>query len=240
MKHRSEKMTVSGGFRNGRTLEGGILMMDKSNISKPTLRRLPVYLNYLKSLPEDTKTISATAVAGALGLNEVQVRKDLSAASRSGGKPKMGYDVTQLVADLEEFLGYRSTKSAVLIGVGRLGGALLSFKGFSECGIEIAAAFDNDPAKIGTAIGDIPIYDIRELGEVCQEKGILIGIITTNPTEAQTLCDKMLDSGILAIWNFSTAHLEVPDGIIVHNENLAVSLAMISHALEERMGTTEE
>lgn len=209
--------------------------MDKANISKPTLRRLPVYLNYLKSLPGETRTISATAVAGALGLNEVQVRKDLSAASRSGGKPKMGYDVEGLISDLEEFLGYRDTKSAVLVGVGRLGGALLSFKGFHECGIKIAAAFDNDPDKIGKSIGGIPIYDIRRITAVCQEKGILIGIITTSPAEAQTLCDKMLDSGILAIWNFSTAHLEVPEGIIVHHENLAVSLAMISHALEEKM-----
>ena len=214
--------------------------MDKSNISKPTLRRLPVYLNYLKSLPDEMRTISATAVAGALGLNEVQVRKDLSAASRSGGKPKMGYDVASLITDLEEFLGYRDTKSAVLVGVGRLGGALLSFQGFKECGIQIAAAFDNDPAKIGTSISGIPIYDIRRIDEVCQEQGILIGIITTSPTEAQTLCDKMLDSGILAIWNFSTAHLEVPEGIIVHNENLAVSLAVISHALEERMGGGKE
>lgn len=209
--------------------------MDKQNISKPSLRRLPVYLNYLKTLPEETRTISATAVAAALGLNEVQVRKDLSAASRSGGKPKMGYNVGQLVQDLEEFLGYHSTKSAVLIGVGRLGGALLSFTGFAECGMHIAAAFDNDPAKIGTSIGGVPIHDIRELGAVCRQQGILIGILTTSPAAAQTLCDKMLDAGILAIWNFSTAHLEVPEGIILHSENLAVSLAMISHDLEEKM-----
>lgn len=214
--------------------------MDKSNISKPTLRRLPVYLNYLKSLPKETRTISATAVAAALGLNEVQVRKDLSAASKNGGKPKMGYDVVQLVQDLEDFLGYHSTKEAVLIGVGRLGGALLSFRGFEECGMRIAAAFDNDPTKIGTSIGGVPIRDIRDLEAVCQDKGIHIGIITTSPAEAQVLCDKMLDSGILAIWNFSTAHLETPEGIIVHNENLAVSLAMISHALEEKMREQEK
>lgn len=220
------------------TNKGGI-SVDKS-ISKPTLRRLPVYLNYLKLLPSETRTISATAVAAALGLNEVQVRKDLSAASRNGGKPKMGYDISELVQDLEDFLGYHSTKDAILIGVGRLGGALLSFKGFAACGMRITAAFDNDPEKIGTSIGDVPIYDIRQLSAVCREQGILIGILTTSPAEAQHLCDRMLDSGILAIWNFSTAHLETPDGIIVHNENLAVSLAMISHALEERMGKMQE
>ena len=214
--------------------------MDRNNISKPSLRRLPVYLNYLKTLPPSTRTISATAVAAALGLNEVQVRKDLSAASSSGGRPKMGYSVTQLISDLEDFLGYRSTKEAILIGVGRLGGALLSFTGFQACGMRIAAAFDNDPSKIGTHIGGVPIYDIRELPAVCREQGALIGILTTSPEHAQSLCDLMLKNGILAIWNFSTAHLEVPESIILHNENLAISLAMISHDLEEKMQAHEE
>ena len=90
-------------------------------VSKPTLRRLPMYLTYLKTQAEAGKTnISATAVANALGLNEVQVRKDLSAASKSGGKPKIGYCIAKLTADLEEFLGYQNTKSAILVGVGRL------------------------------------------------------------------------------------------------------------------------
>ena len=214
--------------------------MDKTNISKPSLRRLPVYLSYLKTLPPSTRTISATAVAAALGLNEVQVRKDLSAASSSGGRPKMGYAVEELIADLEDFLGYRSTKEAVLIGVGRLGGALLSFKGFEECGMRIVAAFDNDPTKIGGRIGDVHIYDIRDFPAVCQQQGARIGILTTSPEHAQMLCDLMLKNGILAIWNFSTAHLEVPENIIIHNENLAVSLAMISHDLEEMMGKQKQ
>lgn len=201
---------------------------DKSGISKPTLRRLPVYLNYLKTLT--VRTVSATAIAAALGLNEVQVRKDLSAAS-SGGRPKTGYTVSQLIVDLETFLGYQSTKEAILVGVGRLGGALLSFTGFQACGMRIIAAYDNDPQKIGTQIGGVAIHDIREL----QRQRATIGILTTSPEHAQSLCDLMLQSGILAIWNFSTAHLEVPADIIVHNENLAVSLAMISHDLEEMM-----
>lgn len=201
---------------------------DKSGISKPTLRRLPIYLNYLKTLT--VRTVSATAIAAALGLNEVQVRKDLSAAS-SGGRPKTGYTVSQLITDLEEFLGYRSTKEAILVGVGRLGGALLSFTGFQECGMRIVAAYDNDPGKIGTQIGEVTIHDIREL----TQQSATIGILTTSPEHAQSLCDRMLESGILAIWNFSTAHLETPANIIVHNENLAVSLAMISHDLEEMM-----
>lgn len=205
-------------------------------VSKPTLRRLPVYLNYLKTQSAAGKTnISATAVATALGLNEVQVRKDLSAASKSGGRPKTGYCIAKLTADLEEFLGYHNTKEAILVGVGQLGGALLSFKGFGDCGMRIAAAFDNDPQKIGTEISGIRIYNIQDLPHICKLIHVHIGIITTGPEHAQNVCNTMMEGGIRAIWNFSTAHLETPEQTIVHNENLAVSLAMISHDLEQMM-----
>lgn len=209
-------------------------------VSKPTLRRLPVYLNYLKTQAENgRKTISATAVASALGLNEVQVRKDLSAASKSGGRPKTGYSIARLIADLEEFLGYRNTKEAILVGVGHLGGALLSFQGFEACGMRITAAFDNDPAKIGTEISGIRIYNINDLPHICRLIHVHIGIITTGPEHAQQICDIMQEGGIRAIWNFSTAHLDTPETMIVHNENLAVSLAMISHDLEQMMQKEE-
>ncbi len=205
-------------------------------VSKPTLRRLPIYLNYLKTQAESgKKTISATAVAAALGLNEVQVRKDLSAASKSGGRPKTGYSIAKLMADLEDFLGYRSTKEAILVGVGQLGGALLSFSGFEACGMRIAAAFDNDPKKIGTEISGIRIYNINDLPHICKLIHVHIGIITTGPEHAQQVCNIMMEGDIRAIWNFSTAHLDTPESMIVHNENLAVSLAMISHDLEQAM-----
>lgn len=226
--------------------EGEIFMNTKQNdpvnreVSKPTLRRLPVYLNYLKTQAAlGKKTISATAVAAALGLNEVQVRKDLSAASKSGGRPKTGYNIVRLMADLEDFLGYRSTKEAILVGVGQLGSSLLSFSGFEACGMRIAAAFDNDPNKIGTEISGIRIYNIQDLPHICKLIHVHIGIITTKPDQAQTVCNTMLDGGIRAIWNFSTAHLETPETVIVHNENLAVSLAMISHDLEAMLQQEE-
>lgn len=201
-------------------------------VSKPTLRRLPCYLNYLQSQAEAGRTtISATAVASALGLNEVQVRKDFSAASRSGGRPKTGYSIVQLIADIEEFLGYRNTKEAVLVGVGQLGSALLSYKGFRQCGMRIIAAFDNDPDKIGTEIDGIKIYDVRDLVHICKRTNVRIGIITTPQSHAQEVCRDMLAGGILAVWNFSPTHLDVPEHIIVHNENLAVTLSMISYDL---------
>ncbi len=209
-------------------------------VSKPTLRRLPGYLNYLQSQADAGRTsISATAVATALGLNEVQVRKDFSAASRNGGKPKTGYSIQQLIADIEEFLGYRNTKEAVLAGVGQLGSALLSYHGFRQCGMRIIAAFDNDPKKIGKEIDGIRIYDIKELSHICKRTNVRIGILTTPPAHAQEVCQDMLEGGILAVWNFSPTHLDVPENIIVHNENLAVTLSMISYDLATAMEKTD-
>lgn len=210
-------------------------------VSKPTLRRLPTYLNYLKTQEAEGRiNISATVVAAALGLNEVQVRKDLSLASRGGGRPKTGYSVSSLIEDIETFLGYRNTKEAILVGVGRLGSALLSYSGIQECGVRLAAAFDNDPEKIGRTFGGVTVHDIAKLPEVCQENNIHIAILTTPPELTQSVCPILLKAGILAIWNFSPVHLKVPKDIIVHNEDLAVSLTVLAHDLEKALRNRRE
>lgn len=104
--------------------------MKLQSISTQTLHRIPLYLNYLRSLPKDgAENISATAIAEALGLNDVQVRKDLAQVS-SGGRPKIGYITKRLIADIEEFMGYNDTRSAIVAGAGNLGRALFSYGGF--------------------------------------------------------------------------------------------------------------
>ena len=113
----------------------------EKDISKATLKRLPTYLSYLKSMPADAPAnISATALAAGLSMGEVQVRKDLALVS-DGGRPKIGYNRERLIADIEEFLGYGDTNDAVLIGAGKLGRALLGYSGFAEYGLNIVAAF---------------------------------------------------------------------------------------------------
>ena len=114
-------------------------MIGRSEISKSVLKRLPGYLAYLKNMPQDAPPhISATALANALGMGEVQVRKDLAMVS-DGGRPKIGYLRQRLIDDIEQFLGYDNTTDAVLIGAGRLGCALLGYEGFSEYGLNILA-----------------------------------------------------------------------------------------------------
>lgn len=203
------------------------------NISKHTLQRLPMYLSYIKGLPEDApKNISATTIAEALQLNDVQVRKDLASVS-SSGKPKVGYNVKDLIAELEAFLGYNDIDNAVIVGAGSLGKALLNYSGFKAYGLNIIAAFDlcEEP----TEFQGKTVFPIAQLESFCRKVNIHIGIITVPASSAQEICDLLVDSGIRAIWNFAPVHLVVPDGILVQNENMASSLALLSNHLREQM-----
>ncbi|OJU15475.1 MAG: redox-sensing transcriptional repressor Rex, partial [Clostridiales bacterium 43-6] len=184
--------------------------MDKTKpISVQALKRLPMYLNHLKALPESSVYVSATQISQALELHDVQVRKDLASIS-SGGKPKIGYLVNSLIFDIESYLGYHDTDRAVLIGAGKLGHALMSYKGFSKYNLDIIAAFDNDEKKIGTKIGSKQVLSTNQLVGLCRRMKIKIGIITVPETEAQPICDLLVDSGIVAIWNFAQIKLNTP------------------------------
>lgn len=203
----------------------------EKKVSKAVLKRLPGYLAYLKSTQDQEHPyISATALAGALGMGEVQVRKDLASVS-DGGRPKIGYLRESLIDDIEQFLGYDNTTDAVLIGAGRLGQALMGYKGFQEYGLNVLAAFDTNPAADHTDDGK-PIYHIDHLEQFCRAHKVLMGIITVPDSHAQEVCDKLISCGIKAIWNFAPIHLEVPPNILVQSENMATSLAVLSMHLQ--------
>ena len=207
-------------------------------ISVQTLKRLPVYLNYLKSLDrEKTKIISSPIIAKALGLNEVQVRKDL-AAIKSGGRPRTGYLLEKLIGDLDEFLGYGNVNEAVLAGAGHLGRALLSYQGFSSYGLNIVVGFDVDETVIGTEIGGKRILHTDKLVSLCKRMHVNIGIIAVPAAHAQEVCDLMVEAGILAVWNFAPVKLTVPDHILVQNEDMASSLAVLSKHLKKKLNKT--
>ncbi len=197
--------------------------MERKEISKAVLKRLPGYLAYLKGL--DVQYISATSIAAALNAGEVQVRKDLAAVS-DGGRPKVGYERIRLMQDIRSFLGYDNTTDAILIGAGKLGQALLGYSGFDAYGLNILAAFDLAPSA-ESAEGK-PILPMSALEEFCKTNNVLMGIITVPTPAAQTVCDQLIASGIKAIWNFAPVHLEVPPHILVQNENMATSLAVLS------------
>ena len=198
--------------------------MNGCSIPKATLGRLPQYLAYLRSLPEMRRTISATAIAQALSLGDVQVRKDLAAVS-GAGKPKIGYETDKLIADIESHLGYDRLTNAVLVGAGKLGRALLDYDGFENFGVQIVAGFDCNETSLKRDAKDI--LPIRDIGAYCREHNVRLGIITVGQGSAQEVCDKLVESGVEAIWNFAPCSLDVPNNIIVKQENLALSLAYL-------------
>lgn len=208
--------------------------MERKEISKSVIKRLPSYLAYLRGLPEDAPAnISATTLANALGMGEVQVRKDLAMVC-SFGRPKVGYPRQRLADDIEQFLGYDNTTDAVIIGAGKLGQALLCYSGFDAYGLNILAAFDANPST-KPVIEDRPIYGMDQLESYCRTHKVLMGIITVPGKCAQNVCDQLIACGIKAIWNFAPVHLDVPENILVQHENMATSLAVLSMHLQAQM-----
>jgi redox-sensing transcriptional repressor len=198
---------------------------------------MPMYLNYLKALPIGKSAhISATIIADGLGLNDVQVRKDLAMVGL-GGRPKVGYAVKDLISDIEHCLGYDNTDSVVLIGLGNVGRALLTYDGFSKYGLDIVAVFDADDSLADTTIYGKQVLPVNKLQAICTRMKVKIGIITPDAKEAQDLCDILVKSGVIAIWNFTSVRLCVPEGVLVKNENMESSLAVLSNHLVEKVRT---
>ena len=205
-------------------------------LSKQALQRMPYYLQQLKQLQREGAHIAtATMVASMLNLNEVQVRKDFAAVCSTRGRPKTGFPIRDLVENMELLLGYNNVKDAILVGVGSLGKALLSYGTFRDYGMNIAAAFDISPDVVGREIDGRKVLPMEELEHVCRRLNVRIGIVTCPASAAQQVCDRLVESGILAIWNFAPTHLAVPENILVQNENMAASLAVLSHHLNERL-----
>lgn len=211
------------------------------SFSKNQLQRYPIYLKYFKQLAEQgVEDVSSPKIAKELGYSEEQIRKDLQAVSDEAGRPKKGRNLHQLIDTLESFLGYRDSTTAVVIGTGHLGGALLNYPNFQEMGLSILAGFDVDPSKIGTTIGGKEIFALDKLPNLLPRLNAHIVIVTVPAQVAQNVVDIAVESGALAVWNFAPTHINVPDNIVIENVNLASSLAVLSHRLNSELLTKEQ
>lgn len=209
-------------------------MTDKSKpASKPTIRRLPQYRRLLlKFKAAQRKVVSCTHIANELKLDPTQVRKDL-AATGIVGRPRVGYDIAELIESIENFLGWNNTHDAFIAGAGSLGKALLGYRGFGTRGLNIVAAFDTNPEVIGKTFHSREVFNFDKFADLAQRMHVQIGIIATPAAVAQQVATVMVLSGIRAIWNFAPAHLDVPAGVIVENVDLSGSLAVLSSKLTE-------
>ena len=202
-------------------------------ISKATIQRLPAYLRCLQSFrKEGIRTVTSTMVAEALGLNSIQVRKDLASVS-GAGKPKVGYEKEVLIGDIERHLGFNKLTNAVLVGAGKLGRALLDYDGFEDFGVRIVAGFDSDEQVVNATAGSREILPMGDLSDYCAKNDVRLGIITVGQEAAQNVCDVLVGAGIEAIWNFAPCALNVPYGVILKQENLALSLAHLNNQISK-------
>ncbi|MBO5328398.1 MAG: redox-sensing transcriptional repressor Rex [Clostridia bacterium] len=199
-----------------------------NEIPEISLKRLPVYLNYLRNLDkEKNKYISSGAIALALGMGEVLVRKDL-AYTEAVGRPKIGYLTEELITALESFLHCNEVRNAVIVGVGGIGRAILGYGGFKNYGIEMVAAFDSDEKKIGTTVAGKPVLSTTEFKSGLKQYNADMAVLTVPASAAQAVANELYEAGIKAILNFAPVQLTYPKHVIVRNIDVAARLAVLS------------
>ena len=208
-------------------------MGQPEKVPRPCLMRLPhYYRRLLQADQEGQPIISSKELGDEAGVPAAQARKDLSYLGESG-RPGVGYNVQELASQLEQFLGLKETKEAVLVGVGNLGRALASYPGFARYRLRIAALFDNNPTKIGSRIGGNVVHSLDDLPPFVREHKIGIGILAVPAPQAQGAAERMVEAGITAIWNFAPVSLRMPNHVLVFNEDLAARLATMSYYIAQ-------
>ncbi len=196
--------------------------------SLPTIKRLPSYLHIVEAAErEGKKFISGTIIADELGLEPIQVRKDL-AVTGIVGKPRIGFPVDELIQAINSFLQWDIETPAVIVGAGHLGTALMGYVEFPKHGLNIRAAFDVDERKIGTTVNQTAVYSIDRMPKIIRDLGVKLAILTVPNAYAQDVADDLIDAGITAIWNFTNMKLKVPDHVIVQKEDLSSGYAVLS------------
>ena len=208
--------------------------MNAQEMSKATIARMPLYLRFLQEENhKGEKYISSAVIAQNIPVSAVLVRKDLAMVSSLPGKPRLGFEVVRLISDIEKFLGYDNLSDAVIVGAGGLGKAFLGYEGFKNNGLNIVAAFDVEPSVVGEKIAGKTVYPLENFERFVREKKVNIGIITVPKAAAQETLDLMARAGIKAVWNFAPATLHIPKGVILKNEDLSASLALLAGELSK-------
>jgi len=200
-------------------------------ISDSTVRRLSVYLRFLEQTK--TPTISSRELARLGGTTSAQVRKDLSFFG-SFGKRGLGYAVPELTRRIRDILGLERGYRVVLVGAGRMGGALVQYQGFKQRGFHITAIYDHDARKIGSRWNGLVVRDVTHLENDLKKDPSDIAIVATPAESAQQVVDRLVRSGVKEILNFAPVPLNVPADVEVKTVNMALELETLSYSLANR------
>ena len=203
-------------------------------VADSTVRRLSLYLRYLEEFEDQgIDTISSEALASRGGTTSAQVRKDLSFFG-SFGKRGLGYAVPELAGRLREILGLKRRYRVAMIGAGKIGSALVQYRGFRQRGFDIVAIYDVDPAKVGRQWNGLTVQHLDTLDAELQRRPVDMAVLVTPAEAAQAVVERLVRLGVKAVLNFAPVQLSVPDDVVVKTVNLALELETLSYALTNR------
>jgi redox-sensing transcriptional repressor len=209
-------------------------MATMRKVAESTVRRLSLYLRFLEEFEgQGIATVSSGALASRGGTTSAQVRKDLSFFG-SFGKRGLGYPVPELADRLREILGLKRRYLVAMIGAGKIGSALVQYRGFKQRGFDIVAIFDADPSKIGKQWNGLTVQDVATLERELSKSPVDMAVLVTPADAAQPVTDRLVTLGVKSILNFAPVQLVVPDDVVVKTVNLALELETLSYALANR------
>ena len=211
-----------------------MVRMKKGKVSNAVIRRLPKYYRHLDDLYRNgTVRISSNALGKAMGFTASQIRQDLSCFGEFG-QQGYGYNVESLRKEVADILGMNCGHSAIILGAGNLGRALIQNFHFEKSGFTLTAAFDVDPAIVGGEVGGIPVYHIDTLEEYLHSHPTSVAVLTVPHTVAHDTASRLVEAGIRGIWNFTNTDLDLHNpGPVVENVHFADSLLTLSYMISE-------
>lgn len=213
---------------------------DPDSIPSAVVNRLSLYLRELQHLMGDgNETISSSQLGKRLGFTDAQVRKDLAHFGHFG-HPGIGYRCEELVQEIRRILGTDRQWRVALVGVGNLGRALLGYRGFEKQGFRIVAAFDVDPAEVGSTIDGVNVYHYDRLDELITKENIELGMVAVPALGAQAVADKLVAAGVSGIVNFAPVTLSVPEGVSKVGVDLARELEQVTFKVANRAQAPDE
>lgn len=207
--------------------------MDSAEVPEVVVVRLPLYVRALTQLlSEKTDVVSSQQLGHRLQMTPAQIRKDLSYFGRFG-KQGRGYNVNFLLEELRQILGLNREWDTCLVGVGRLGRAIINYPGFAPEGFNMVAVFDSNDDQVGGMVGGIRVQAMSELSEVVENKNVTIGIVAVPASEAQSVIDQLIANGIIGILNYAPIAPQVPMHIVIRNIDPVLSLQSMTFYLRK-------
>ena len=208
--------------------------MKKQKVSSAVIRRLPRYYRHLNDLHlAGVERISSSALGKSMGLTASQIRQDLSCFGEFG-QQGYGYNVESLRGEVSDILGMNRGHTAVILGAGNLGRALLENFHFQRSGVTLAAAFDVSPDIVGRTLSGVPVYHVDQLEPYLKESPASIGVLTVPRGVANAIAARLVAGGVTGIWNFTNIELRLDStGVIIEDVHFADSLLSLSYMISE-------